>query len=243
MLRLLRSACELSKVVTLGPGPSQSRTATILGRTLTLRQWGIEYELDQQHVSRALKALGLTGWGLLEPTMWVDQKPVKSARCAKQQNGNPPEEVSEEDDLLIGERMNLFQSVAARFNFLAVDRPLCDRVDGPPLTSSSASHSSNNPSSASTARTSSFGNVRRVCGGFEVPATHRPDCNCWDIALVIVWRREDERQQTECLCDTAGICQPFCQRNHLAGNIWAKQAPVGHGLKRVWKPVHEIYHW
>ena len=31
---LLRSASELSKVVTLGSGPSQSRTATILGRTL-----------------------------------------------------------------------------------------------------------------------------------------------------------------------------------------------------------------
>ena len=61
VLRLLRSACELSKVVTLGPGPSKSRTATILGRTLTLRQWGIEYEPDHQHVSRALKALGLTG--------------------------------------------------------------------------------------------------------------------------------------------------------------------------------------
>ena len=25
-----------------------------------MRQWGIEYEPDQQHVSRALKALGLT---------------------------------------------------------------------------------------------------------------------------------------------------------------------------------------
>ena len=61
VLRLLRSAYELGKVVTLGPGPSQSRTATILGRTLTLRRWGIEYEPDQQHVSRTLKALGLTG--------------------------------------------------------------------------------------------------------------------------------------------------------------------------------------
>ena len=31
---------------------------------------------------------------------------------------------------------------------------------------------------------------------------------------------------------------PF--RNHLAGNIWAEQAPVGHGLKRVWKCVGEV---
>ena len=34
-----------------------------------------------------------------------------------------PEEVREEDDLLTGEELKLFQSVAARFNVLAVDRP------------------------------------------------------------------------------------------------------------------------
>ena len=59
-LSLLRGAHELSKVVTLGPESSQSRTVSFLGRTLTLRQWRIGYEPDQQHVSRALKALGLT---------------------------------------------------------------------------------------------------------------------------------------------------------------------------------------
>ena len=60
VLSLLRGAYELSKVVTLGPESSQSRTVSFLGRTLTLRQRGIEYEPDHQHVSRALKALGLT---------------------------------------------------------------------------------------------------------------------------------------------------------------------------------------
>ena len=59
-VNLLRGAYELSKVVTLGLESSQSRTINFLGRTLTLRQCGIEYEPDQQHVSRALKALGLT---------------------------------------------------------------------------------------------------------------------------------------------------------------------------------------
>ena len=58
-LSLLRGAYEKNQVVTLGPKSSQSRTASFLGRTLTLRQWGIEYEPDQQHVSRALKDLGL----------------------------------------------------------------------------------------------------------------------------------------------------------------------------------------
>ena len=46
---LLQGPNELSKVVTLGPESSQSRTVIFLGRTLTLRQWRIEYEPDQQH--------------------------------------------------------------------------------------------------------------------------------------------------------------------------------------------------
>ena len=59
-LSLQRGACGLSTVETLGPESSQSQTASFLGRTLTLRQWRIEYEPGQQHVSGALKALGLT---------------------------------------------------------------------------------------------------------------------------------------------------------------------------------------
>ena len=59
VLSLLRGAYELSKVVTLGPESSQSRTVSSLGRTLTLRQWGIEYEPDQQHVSPALKGFAI----------------------------------------------------------------------------------------------------------------------------------------------------------------------------------------
>ena len=55
-----RQGRKLSKVVTLGHESSQSRTISFLGRTLALRQWRIEFEPDQQHVPRALKALGLT---------------------------------------------------------------------------------------------------------------------------------------------------------------------------------------
>ena len=59
-LSLLRGAYQLSEVVTLGSESLQSQTASFLGRTPKLRQWRLEYEPDQQHVSRALKALGLT---------------------------------------------------------------------------------------------------------------------------------------------------------------------------------------
>ena len=59
-LSLLQGAHDLGKVVTFGPESSRSRTVSFLGRTLTLRQWRTKYEPDQQHVVRALKALGLT---------------------------------------------------------------------------------------------------------------------------------------------------------------------------------------
>ena len=58
-LSLLRGAYELSKVVTLGPESSQSRTVSFLGRTLTLRQWGIEHESDQQACLARIEGFGI----------------------------------------------------------------------------------------------------------------------------------------------------------------------------------------
>ena len=111
----------------LGSESSQSRTIRFLGRTLTLRQWRIEYEPDKQHVSRALKSLGLTdAEGVATPGTDDVGGPKASQiselrRTAKWHD--PPEEAREEDDLLTREELKLFQSVAARFNFLAMDRP------------------------------------------------------------------------------------------------------------------------
>ena len=123
-LRLLRGAYELSKGATLGPESSQSQSANFLGRTPTLRQLGIEYEPDQQHVSRALKALGLTtAKGVATPGTNGVGGPTASEisvlrRTAKWHD--PLEEIKE-DDLLIGDELKLFQNVAARFKFLAMD--------------------------------------------------------------------------------------------------------------------------
>ena len=120
-LGLLRGACELSNVMTLDPGSSQSRTASFLVRTLTLRQWRIEHEPDQQHVTRVLKALGLTDAKVVATPGTDDVGGPKASqirelrRTAKWQD--PPEKVREEDDLLSGEELKLFQSVVARFNF------------------------------------------------------------------------------------------------------------------------------
>ena len=126
-LSLLRGANELCKVVTLAPESSQSRTVSFLGRTLTLRQWGIEYETDQQHDSRALKALGLTDAKGVATPGTDDVGGPKASQigelCGTANWHDFPEEVREEDDLLTGEELKLFQSVAARLNFFAMDRP------------------------------------------------------------------------------------------------------------------------
>ena len=102
-------------------------TVSFLGRTQTLRQWRIEYERDQQHVSRALKAWGLIdAKGVANPGTDDVGGPQTSeiselSRTAKWHD--PPKEAREEDDLLSGEELELFQSVAARLNILAIDRP------------------------------------------------------------------------------------------------------------------------
>ena len=123
----MRGVYEFGKVVPLRPESSQSRTVSFLGRALTSRQWGIEYEPDQQYVSRALKALELTdAKGVATPETDDVGEPkasqiIELRRTAKWHD--LPEEFREEDDLLIGGQLKLFQSVAGKFNFLAMDRP------------------------------------------------------------------------------------------------------------------------
>ena len=62
-------------------------------------------------------------WRLQKPTMGGPKASEISElrRAAKWRH--PLEEIEEEDDLLAGEELKLFPSVAARFNFLAMDRP------------------------------------------------------------------------------------------------------------------------
>ena len=63
-------------------------------------------------------------WRLLEPTTWVGPRQAKSVnRIEREKWRDPPEEIEEEDDFLTGEELKLFQSAAARFNFLAMERP------------------------------------------------------------------------------------------------------------------------
>ena len=76
-----------------------------------------QYEPDQQPCPRRR---------LLEPTangVATQSKPTQWELCRTAKWHDPLEEVREEDDLLTGQELKLFQSVAARFNFLAMDMP------------------------------------------------------------------------------------------------------------------------
>ena len=70
-----------------------------------------------------MKALGLTDAGSVATPETDDVGGPKASEiselCRTAKWRHPPEEIEEEDDLLTGEERKLFQSVAARFNFLA----------------------------------------------------------------------------------------------------------------------------
>ena len=134
-LSLSQGAHEQSKVESLGPELSHSRTVRFLGRTLTLRKCGIEYEPDKQHVPRALKVLGRTDAQSVATPGTGDVGGLKASEISELRRTakwrEPPEEIQEEDDLLTLEELKLFQSVAVRFSFLSMDRPdlLCSAME------------------------------------------------------------------------------------------------------------------
>ena len=76
---------------------------------------------------RALKASGLTdAKGVATPGTDDLGGPKASQISELRRNAewyHPPEEAREEHDPLTGEELKLFQSVAARFKFLAMNRP------------------------------------------------------------------------------------------------------------------------
>ena len=95
---------------------------------MTLRQWRLEYKPDKQHVSRTLKALGLTvAKGVATPRIDdVGGSKSQLRRYAKWRE--PPEEIKEESDLFTGEELKLPQSVAASSTSLSWEgRTSCSR--------------------------------------------------------------------------------------------------------------------
>ena len=93
----------------LGGQPGDDEEVTILNRRLTWRRGVIEYEADPKHVQAIIEDMGLTreSKGLEAP---VEKEEVN-------------EEASEDDnELLEGEEAKKFRGIAARGNYLSLDR-------------------------------------------------------------------------------------------------------------------------
>ena len=86
-----------------------------------MRQWGIEYEPDQQHVSRALKALGLTNAEGAATPGTDDVGGPKANRISELRRTakwhDPPEEIREEEGLLTG-RIETISEGGGKIQFL-----------------------------------------------------------------------------------------------------------------------------
>ena len=92
-----------------GPRVVAVTDSEFLGQDTDVATVGIEYDPDQQHVSRALKALGLTNAKGVATSGTDDVGGPKASEISESRRKakwrDPPEEIEEEDDLLTGEEL------------------------------------------------------------------------------------------------------------------------------------------
>eukprot|EP00973_Karenia_brevis_P019473 2671720-Karenia_brevis.AAC.1 len=97
-----------------------------LGRVISFKPWGIQYEPDPAHAEMVVKELGLEG---AKPAMTPYAKAVHakgSERAAINARRENPNEKTPDHDVsptLDEGRAARYQSLAARLNYYALDRP------------------------------------------------------------------------------------------------------------------------
>ena len=87
----------------LGPGAREKQEARILNRVVRWTRDGLEYEADQRHADAIVEEMGL-----------------KDARAVHTPGVSEPN--ATQDDSLDAQGCTRFRSIAARLNFLALDR-------------------------------------------------------------------------------------------------------------------------
>ena len=120
------------KVDCIGVGKKDPKQLRVLGRVITIGEMGVTYEPDQRHAEAVCRDLGIQGSNSCA-TPWEKEASVsgdaaksrekrKAARNGHDDNDdeNKAEEVLEE---LQGEELAKYQSLSARLNYLALDRP------------------------------------------------------------------------------------------------------------------------
>ena len=119
----------------IGPGPGAELEGRILGRVIRYEPWGIQYEPDPVHAEMIIRELGLedakpVATPLADVSHPGDAVDLASRRRAVGSQRDRSLEIPAEDTLpgpesplLEDERLKRYQSVAARLNYLALDRP------------------------------------------------------------------------------------------------------------------------
>ena len=119
----------------IGPGPGSEQEGRILGRIVRYEPWGIQYEPDPVHAEIIARELGLeSAKPVVTPLADVAQTGGAVDLAARRRAVGsqrdlplnfPTEEMLPGPDspLLEGEQLKRYQSVAARLNYLALDRP------------------------------------------------------------------------------------------------------------------------
>ena len=89
----------------LGPEVGDDKKITILGRELVWGEYGLEYEADRKHAKMICEAMGLEEWS-------------KGLSCPYEKS----EQIGEEGEEMSKEDATEYRALAARANFLALDR-------------------------------------------------------------------------------------------------------------------------
>ena len=97
------------KLDVLGPDEGQQREVKILNRILRWTDGGLEYEADQRHAELLIKEMGLQG--------------SKSAVTPSIPETSEMQELRADEELLSEAEASRYRGIAARINYLAIDRP------------------------------------------------------------------------------------------------------------------------
>ena len=119
------------KIKEAGPQDTDAKEMKVLGRILSFRPDGVTLEADPCHAEQAIDELGLrAAKGVATPGV-PDSKPGpadlprRRREAVWRDDGQAHDDGDEEleDPKLVGEQFTLYQSVAARLNYYALDRP------------------------------------------------------------------------------------------------------------------------
>ena len=97
---------ELTESARLGPSPTDDKEVRVLNRAVRVTTEGVEYDADPRHVEQIVRDVDLTG---SKPVTTPGLKPTFEQSCHSK--------------WVLPEKMRPFRAIAARANYLAMDRP------------------------------------------------------------------------------------------------------------------------